>query len=138
MSLIKKLLLNFSVSLFVSGFLSAQKSTMTTSNKDFTSQIGILKLNLNTSSESEDINANSRFNSRIFFDQKLLIEESLFDSFKNWEKKKKVLEGLLGNDGRDNYDAVAYQIVKDIDKDIRWTRKLFKKSDFNINLVFGF
>ncbi|WP_299683139.1 hypothetical protein [uncultured Tenacibaculum sp.] len=111
---------------------------MTTSNKDFTSQIGILKLNLNTSSESEDINANSRFNSRIFFDQKLLIEESLFDSFKNREKKKKGLEGLLGNDGRDNYDAVAYQIVKDIDKDIRWTRKLFKKSDFNINLVFGF
>ncbi|WP_095069672.1 hypothetical protein [Tenacibaculum jejuense] len=134
----KKLLFNISINLFVAGFLFAQETVVTTSDKEFISQIGILKLNLNASSESEDINASSRFYSRIFFDQKLLIEESLFNSFKNWKKKKKGIEGLFGDDGRESYDGVAHQIVKDIDKEIRWTRELFKKSDFNINLVFGF
>jgi len=93
-------------------------------------------MNLNLKDKDEKMY--SVFSSTVFFDSKLLIEESLFDSFKNWEKRKKGIEGLLGDDGRDEYDGVAHQIVKDIDKEIRWTKELFKKSDFNINLVFGF
>ncbi|WP_299623266.1 hypothetical protein [uncultured Tenacibaculum sp.] len=136
MLLVKKLFVKISVSFFLSGFLFAQKNPNVTSRKGFVSQIGNIKMKLN--SKDKDDKTNLIFNSTIFFDSKLLIEESLFDSFKNWEKKKKGLEGLLGDDGRDEYDGVAHQIVKDIDKEIRWTRELFKKSDFNINLVFGF